>query len=91
MTAIERAKTIIESLKNGAIPPPLSVKIVSRFLAASGIDTTSMDDEQKAEAFLTELKTLIKNYNTSAAIVEVQLKNRVAEEAAAANAHADFN
>ena len=91
MSAIARTEALLEALMDKNVPSPLCVKITEGFLSTLGTDMTDMDDEAKADFFLTEIKTTIKNYNMSAAISKAQRDNHGAEQAAVASAKKDFS
>ena len=90
MTYMARVKTVIEALMGKPVPVVTRTRIVDRVLATNGTDTTDMDNETKALAFLNGVKDTIKNYTVSAAITDVQRNNQAAEQTAIDEAENDF-
>lgn len=92
MTAVTRAKVLIEALLDKTVPEVLALRVVDRYLVTLGVeDVDSLTDEEKASAFLNALKTDIKNYTVSAAVATVQRSNQAQERTASDSAESDFS
>ena len=90
MSAITRAKLLIEALKDKTVPDPLALKIVEGCLKGNGVDVTNMVNEQKAQAFLNLIKTeMIEKYRHGA-YISAEASSRSAIDIALANADNDF-
>jgi hypothetical protein len=91
MSAITRAKALIEALKDSTITNALGLKIVEGYLRGCNVDVTSMTSEQKAQAFLTKIKLAMKNVYRHSAAIDAQVANQTVVDAALAAADADFD
>ena len=91
MTAIVRAKALIEALKDSTITNVLGIKIVEGYLKGKGVDIASLTNEQKAQAFLDIIKTEMKGVYRHSAHMDTQIANQAVVDTALADADADFD
>lgn len=90
MSAITRAKALIEALKDSTVANAMALKIVDGYLTGKSVDITDMTNEVKAQSFLDTIKTDMKGYYRHAAYINAAESNQAVVDAALVSADNDF-